>query len=219
MEPLEFCGLLHALEEPTSSKEQQNNLIKTATANHDFTCEQVTKILEKFDFSREQLQALKTLRPQISDIENLFEVLDSFSFGKEQKKANKAFKQPSDVEAVLKSKHGKLQQPVTMQASAFEKLLNAMSEHKFPKEQLYLIEVAAFRNFFTSNQAVQILEKFQFSRYKLKALMIIRYQITDPENNFLLLKAFNRSSDQKKATELLKLDSTKLQDQKNTFAQ
>ncbi len=217
MESQDFLELLNALEEPSSSKEQ-NNVIKTA-ANNDFTCDQVTKILDKLVFSKEQLHTLETLRPKISDLENLFQVIDGFTFSKEQKIANKIFGQPTDVEAVLKSKNKKPTQSTelstAMETTAFTKLLDAMSEHKFPKEQVYLIEVAVFRNFFTSNQVVQLLEKFRFSRYRLKALTIIRYRIIDPKNHFLILKAFSHSSEQKKVTELLKLDSTKLQDQKN----
>ena len=167
MESQEFLELIRILEEPSSVK-GQNNVIKTAVTNNDFTCEQVTEILDKLVLSKEQLHALETLRPQISDLENLFQVIDGFTFSKDQKKANKMFGQPTDIEAALKAKKNKPSQsvklPIAMEPKAFTKLLDAVSKHKFPKEQLYLIEVATFRNFFTSNQVVQLLEKFQYSQ-------------------------------------------------------
>jgi hypothetical protein len=213
MEPLNFSGLLNTLEELSSSKEQ-NTILKSTATNNDFTGDQVMQVLEKMAFSKEQLQALEILRPQLSQLGNLFGNMDVFDFGK----AGTLSGQPTDVKADPQAKTTKSSQPANlpaaMEPSAFANLLATISEHKFPKEQLYLIELAAFRNTFTAAQVVQILEKIKFPRYKLKTLEILRYRIVDPENHFLLLKTFTRSSEKKKVSELLKLNSAKQKSQK-----
>ena len=172
------------------------------------------QVLEKMAFSKEQLQALEILRPQLSQLGNLFGNMDVFDF----EKAGTLSGQSTDVKADPQAKTTKSSQPANlpaaMEPSAFANLLMNLSEHKFPKEQLYLIELAAFRNTFTAAQVVQILEKIKFPRYKLKTLEILRYRIVDPENHFLLLKTFTRSSEKKKVSDLLKLNSAKQKSQK-----
>ena len=164
----------------------------------------MAQLLEKLSISKVQLQALKILRPRISDLENTFQIINVFAFAKEQRKASVLLGQPEDMETAIGGKLlDEVQKQPAMELSAFSQLLDALDHQTFPKEQLYLVELAAFRNTFTSAQAVQILEKFKFPRYQLKALKMLHYQITDPQNHFLLLKAFTYSSYKKKVSALL----------------
>lgn len=207
MEPLHFSKLLNTLDEPGSSKDKKV-LIQTTAASNTFTCIQIAQILEKFTFPKEQLKTLSILRSKISDYENTFQIVEKFTFTKDQRKASTLLGQPEDVEVALQVNTEALQNakedmPVAMEASAFLKLLEALSHQTFPKEQFYLVELAVFRNTFTVAQVKQILEKFKFPSYQLKALKILRYQITDPENHFLLLSTFSHTLSKKKACALL----------------
>lgn len=207
MEPFSFSELLNTLDKPGSSKHKKS-LIQSTTANDTLTCFQITQVIEKLNFSKDKLPILEHLFPKVSDQENLFQIMELFDFGPDQKKAKTLLGQPKDIETALKSKsvassqNANLQQDA-MKNSSFSALLDALGEQKFPKDQLYLVEVAVFRNTFTSTQVVQLLEKFNFPRYKLKALKILRYQIIDPENHFLLLKVFKHGLNKKRASALL----------------
>ena len=203
----QFLELLNTLNQQSSSKDKKT-LIRTAANHNMFTTDQVAQLLEGIDLTRDKLDTLDVLRPHISDIENMFQIMDVFTFAKDQKKASAILGQPDDVEANLRAKFTKEQKErceklTPMATSSFSSLLSALDNHSFSKEQLYVIELAAFRNAFTAEQVVQILEKFKFPRYRLRALKILRYRIMDPENYFYLLQAFPRSMQKKKASELL----------------
>lgn len=205
MESSYFSELLNVLSQQSLAHDKKI-LVNAATTHNTFTCEQVFQILNQIKFAKDQLQILEILRAQISDLENAFQIIDVFTFAKDQKKASAILGQPEDVEATLKaqkSKEAEQMVQTAMNAFRFSELLNALLTHQFPKEQLYLVEIAAFRNSFTAKQGVQILETFQFPRYKLKTLKVIRHCIIDPENYFLLVNAFSRGLQKKKASELL----------------
>ena len=207
METSQFLELLNTLNQQSSSKDKKT-LIKTAVNYNRFTTEQVIQLLEPIDLARDKLGTLEFLRPHIVDLENGFQIMDIFTFAKDQKKASEILGQPEDVEANLRAKFTEEQKegaekPTPMAISSFAGLLNTLDNYSFSKEQLYVIELAAFRNAFTAEQVVQILEKFKFPRYRLRALKILRYRILDPENYFYLLQVFPRSLQKKKASELL----------------
>ncbi|MEN8218977.1 MAG: DUF4476 domain-containing protein [Pseudomonadota bacterium] len=208
MESLHFSELLESINQHSSSKDKKA-LVQTAAGKNTFTSYQVSEMLDKFAFSKDQLQTLEVLRPRISDTGNTFQLMDVFTFAKDKKRASQLLGHPEVVESALNMlKHRELSQGVEMPAamgqSDFSGLLVALDGQSFPKDKLYLIELAAFRNTFTSNQVVLLLEKLKFSRHKLKALSIIHYRITDPENNFHIISAFVRGLDKKRASELLK---------------
>ncbi|RKZ53529.1 MAG: hypothetical protein DRR16_25720 [Candidatus Parabeggiatoa sp. nov. 3] len=208
MTQLDFPSLLKTLDEANSPKEQIA-LIKTAAAKNTFTCDQVIQLFEKLSFVKEQLRVLEILRSRIDDIGNSFQIVEAFRFSKYQKKARFILKQPEDVEATLAaSSETETELPALMKPAPFLNLLDALSEQKFPKEQFYLVELAAYRNSFTSEQVMLIIEKFKFPRHQLKALKILRYRITDPENQFVILTALDYSSDKKKASQLLAIPNT-----------
>lgn len=206
MNQAEFTKLLNTLNKQTTSKDKKT-LIQTAATSNNFTCAQVVQILENFKFPKEQLQFLKIIRPRITDIENTFQIVQVFTYALEKKKAGEILGQPDNIETAIKGKPAsevsKGNDMPAMDDATFSQLLETLLNQKFPKEQLYLVELAAFRNTFTSEQSAQILEKFQFSRYQTKALNILRYRITDPQNHFLILNAFSSSLQKKRASALL----------------
>jgi len=208
MESLPFSQLLDELNKQISLKDKKA-FIQTAATKNTFTCAEVAQLLEVFGFSKEKLRTLEILRPQISNRGNLFQIIEGFTFVKDKKRAGELLGEPKNVEAAVKvldhteSSQG-VDKPPPMKLADFSSLLDVIAKQSFPKEKLYFIELATFRNTFTSNQVMQLLKTLQFSRHKLKALSILHYRITDPENHFILLNAFTYHSDKKRATELLK---------------
>lgn len=208
MEQLDFSELLRALTLESSSKDKKA-FIQTAAGKNTFSSAQVAEMLDDLAFAKDKLQTLEVLRPQISDMGNSFQIMEAFSFAKDKKRANSLLGQPQDVDAALNMlKHRELSQgvemPAVMNEGSFSELLVALDKQTFPKEKIYLIELAAFRNSFTSYQVVQLIQKFKLSRHKLRALKVLSYRITDPENSFQIISAFERGLDKKRASELLK---------------
>ncbi len=207
MDALSFSNLLNTLDQQDSIKSKES-IIRSATTDNTLTSSQKSQVIEKLNFSKEQKQILEILRPKNSGMENLLPIMEAFDLTTDNTKDSalfgKAVKKPlqSKSKQSTNSQETKTQQAIN--SSSFSALLNILDEQNFPKEQLYLIELAAYRNQFSSEQVVQLLEKIQFSRQKLKALKILRHKITDTENHFLILKAFVHSLSKKKAMALLK---------------
>jgi len=223
MNQAEFSQLLSALNKQKTSKDRKT-LIQTAATGNTFSCAQVALILENFKFAKDQLQFLKILRPKISDIENTFQIIQVFTFALEKKKAGEILGQPEYIETAIRGKQVSEKSkeediPAAMAEESFSQLLDALLKQKFPKEQLYLVELAAFRNTFTSEQSAQIVEKFQSPRYQQKALNILRYRITDPQNHFVILNAFSNSLQKKKASALLMESLEKPKEQSQDWGQ
>jgi hypothetical protein len=208
MNQTEFSQLLSSLNTQKTSQNRKTLIQTAAVSSNSFTCAQVALILENLKFTKDQLQFLKILRPRISDIENAFQIIKVFSYTLEKKKAGDILGQPEYIETAVRGKQvseaSAENMPAAIPKESFSQLLDALSKQRFPKEQLYLVELAVFRNTFTSEQIAQILEKFQFPRYQLKALNLLRYRITDSENNFLILNAFSNSLQKKRASALLR---------------
>lgn len=212
MEAIHLSKLLERLAEQAYSSSHKKIFIQTAAANNSFTCDQVVQILDNLSLEKDKLEMLKILRSRISDIESLFQIMDVFTFAKDQKKAGALLGQPENVETAIpritdsaqKKSSQEPKKPLVMKQLFFVKLLESLDKQNFSKDMFYLVELAAFRNAFTSEQVVSIIKKFQFPRHQLKILNILRYRIIDPENYFLLLSTFAHSSDKKKANAQLK---------------
>jgi hypothetical protein len=207
MEPFLFSNLLNTLKD----KERINE--KSPLAANETFAHSKAQTTEKPHFSKvqNQTQLLETLRPQIPDIEKLFKFVDGIDFTeKNTKNTEKNTKNKVSDEQVKKATKSKSTVPPesidkqAMNPKSFVGLLNALDEQSIPKNQLYLIELAAFRNRFTSEQVMQLIEKLKFSRHKLRILKVLRHRIIDPENHFFLLKVFTHSLDKKRASALLK---------------
>ncbi len=207
MKMSQFLDLLDNLEQETAPRDKKV-FVQTAAGKNSFTSKEVKQILNTFPFAKDQLQALETLTPQISDVGNAFQFMDVFTFIQDKREASLLLGHPEDIEPALnKLKFTELAEGIDMpppiEDAAFSSLIDELSVQTFHREQLYLIEVASFRNTFTTDQVTQIINIFRFPKEKLRALKILRYRITDLENVFLIISAFSRHLDKKKASELL----------------
>lgn len=205
MEDLAFADLLEAISQQISSKEKQT-FVETAATKNTLSSDQIVQILDKYNFTTDKLRMLEVLCPKISDRGNSFQILDALKFTKDKKKASDILGQPTYIEMALKNElaNPEIEVPPEIEASAFSKLLVSLDQHNLPKAKFPIIEMAAYRNSFSCAQIVQLLEKFHFSRHKLRALQILRYRIIDRENDFFILSAFQRGLDKKRASALLK---------------
>jgi len=205
MEPFLFSNLLNTLKD-----KEAINKKSPLPANETFAHSKA-QTTKKPPFSKiqNQTQLLETLPPQLSDIKKLFQFVEEIDCPQKQtkNKASGGQKEVKEVKKATKSKSTSPSQSIEkqpMNPKSFSGLLNALGEQSIPKNQLYLIELAAFRNRFTSEQVMQLIEKLKFSRHKLRILKVLRHRIIDPENHFFLLKVFTHSLDKKRASALLK---------------
>ena len=205
MEDLAFSDLLETISQQISSKEKQA-FVETAANENTFSCDQIVQLIDQYKINQDKLRLLEVLRPKISDKGNTFQIMDALQFTKDKQKVSKILRQPAYLEMALRNElaNPKQELPPEIEASAFSKLLVSLSEHHLPKAKFPIIEMAAYRNSFNCSQIVQMLDQFQFSRHKLRALQILRYRITDRENDFFIISAFKRSLDKKRASQLLK---------------
>jgi len=205
MEDLSFTELLETISQQISTKEKQA-FVETAANENSFSCEQIVQLIDKYQISQNKLQMLEVLHPKISDKGNTFQIMDALQFTKDKKEASKILGQPTYVEMALRNQlaNPEIEKPPEIAASAFSKLLLSLHENNLPKAKFPIIEMAAYRNSFNCTQIVQMLDQFQFSRQKLRALEILRYRIIDRENDFFILSAFKRGLDKKRASQLLK---------------
>ncbi len=205
MEDSAFAELIEAISKQISSKEKQS-VVETAATKNTLSSEQIVEIIKNYNFSTDKLRILEVLQPKISDKGNSFQIMDALTFTKDKRKAAEILGQPTYIEMALRNEveNPELENPPEMEASAFSKLLLSLSEHNLPKAKLPVIEMAAYRNSFNCTQIVQLLDQFNFSRYKLRVLEILRYRIIDRENDFFILSAFQRGFDKKRASQLLK---------------
>ncbi|MCK5718596.1 MAG: DUF4476 domain-containing protein [Thiomargarita sp.] len=154
-------------------------------------------------FSKEKLETFKS---QIFGIEKLYEFIDNLDKNQQIDNLLGPAKNSKKSSNLSKDKpqatNNSSKEP--MKLVYFTTLLNTIAEQSLAKDQLKFLELASFRNLFMSEQATELLKQFKFSRYKLQALKIIRHRLSDPENYFLLLNAFEKSFEKKKASILLK---------------
>jgi hypothetical protein len=205
MEALSFEELLETISQQISSKEKQS-FVETAANQNSFSCDQIVQLLDKYGINKDKLHLLEVLRPKISDMGNTFQIMDALPFTKDKKIASNILGQPTYVEMALRNELANPEQelPTEIEELSFSKLLGSLCEHNLPKAKFPIIEMAAYRNSFNCVQIVKLINTFNFSRHKLRALQILSYRIIDRENDFFILSAFQRSLDKKRASELLK---------------
>lgn len=91
-----------------------------------------------------------------------------------------------------------------MPAADFDALLAAIDEASFSEEKIGVLETALTNQMFTCEQIGRLVDAYDFSDGKVKALELTRGRIVDPQNKFKILSHFTFSSDKQKAQALLK---------------
>ncbi|NPB04660.1 MAG: DUF4476 domain-containing protein [Thermotogae bacterium] len=81
-----------------------------------------------------------------------------------------------------------------MDPSRFGSLLVAIDSASFSEDRLTIIEEAAEHNFFTSEQVFTILKHLVYDDERLKAAKILYPKVVDPENFYIVYRAFTYSS-------------------------
>ena len=85
----------------------------------------------------------------------------------------------------------------------FERALASIHHHGFADERLGAVQQIARHNWFTVEQAQQMLKAFSHSSDALKALQVIAPRLVDPERGHLLLTSFTFSDDKTAAQRIL----------------
>jgi len=93
--------------------------------------------------------------------------------------------------------------PVPMGEEDLSHLIEDIKNESFEDDQLSVVELSSRYNFFTVNQAINVINVFSFSSGKLKSLELIFPKVVDPNNSSQILSAFTYSSDKEKAKEII----------------
>lgn len=90
-----------------------------------------------------------------------------------------------------------------MNDQAFRALVDAVNNEGFAEGKLNVIQSAATRNFFRTDQLRTLIDQLGFSATKLRALELGAPRLVDPENAFTLYEAFSFSADKERAKQIL----------------
>ena len=90
-----------------------------------------------------------------------------------------------------------------MRPADFSALRSAIADETFEKTRLNVLQSAASGNSFTVAQVGQLVDIFDFSDGKVKAVEICRDRIVDRENAFQLYSHFEFDADKKRVRSIL----------------
>lgn len=84
----DFSNLINRIN-GESFADDQLRVLRTAAKNHDFKVSQIVRIINCFDFSEDQINALSIAYPGCVDPENNYEILDAFTFSNDKEEAER----------------------------------------------------------------------------------------------------------------------------------
>lgn len=86
----------------------------------------------------------------------------------------------------------------------FNQLLKSIKDADFEGEKIRVLQMAAKHHHFSCKQVGQLVDAYDFSAGKLKAVELTAARITDPQNSYKILEHFDFDADKQKAQKLLK---------------
>lgn len=86
----------------------------------------------------------------------------------------------------------------------FAQLLKSIKDADFEGEKIRVLQMAAKHRHFSSEQVGQLVDAYDFSAGKLKAVELTAARITDPQNSYKILEHFDFDADKQKAQKFLK---------------
>ena len=218
MDNSSFQRLLQSLE--TAWASEQLSIIQLATANHTFTSEQISQLLQGLSFSSDQLAALELLAGRIEDPQRSFIILDAFTFSSdiEQAKVILANSRPLSTSINIRPLYVARQGLVTVPVydpPSFQQLLERLREASFPSTQLQVLhEVAQDITGLTGNQVAQILELLSFPATQLTAIEILTVRVVNlsEAEATTILRVFSFETHRLEALEHIKYSLFSIQD-------
>jgi len=92
----------------------------------------------------------------------------------------------------------------TVGSGDFKQLLKSIKDADFEGEKIRVLKMAAKHHHFSAKQVGKLVDAFDFSAGKLKAVELTAARITDPQNNYKILEHFDFDADKQKAQKFLK---------------
>ena len=92
----------------------------------------------------------------------------------------------------------------TIGTGDFNQLLKSVKDASFEGEKIRVLEMAAKHQHFSSKQVGQLVDAYDFSAGKLKAVELTAARITDPAKSYQILEHFDFDADKQKAQKFLK---------------
>lgn len=92
-------------------------------------------------------------------------------------------------------------QPIA--AGKLQKLMGSMSREPFAEDKMSVLEEAAGTQYFLVGQVQQVLNQFQFSQDRLKAVRFLWSRVLDRDNGFQLYNSFQFSQDKAELKRIL----------------
>lgn len=86
----------------------------------------------------------------------------------------------------------------------FNQLVKSIKDADFEGEKIRVLKMAAKHRHFSSKQVGQLVDAYDFSAGKLKAVELTAARITDPQNSYKILEHFDFDADKQKAQKMLK---------------
>jgi len=147
-----------------------------------------------FKYKKQVNRNVRIIRKLLNDLEHLIRIKNKQKIIKQQSTVKHVVSAPVAAYTVM---------PGIISNTAFNNLIKALNNESFTDGKLNVLKLSLGNKFFTCKQVIKILNQFTFSSGKLKALRVIKRNIADRENGFIILNAFTFESDKKKATQIL----------------
>ena len=110
---------------------------------------------------------------------------------------------PSKVRAMATYDGGEL---LEVDPNDFARLLQSLRRETFDSGKLSFVRTVSRMNSFSSEQARQLLEQFDFDNDRVEAAVLLYPRLTDPENFFRVLEVFSFDSGRESVRKRLKLE-------------
>jgi len=88
----EFGSLISRINAESFS-DNKLRVLRTAAKNYKFSCNQINRLIDAFEFSNEKLEALRIAYPEVTDPENNYKILDAFTYSNDKEQADSIINQ------------------------------------------------------------------------------------------------------------------------------
>lgn len=170
-------------------KDERLKILREATRQSDFTCDEIVQLMKIFNFDDERLEALVILEPTIIDRENTDRIVDSMTFISGEEKAKN----------ILNKKHhsGRLYSDGEINV-LYEKVKDA-----FSFDQLKILQTGMNGRNITCKQCVKLLSICDFDNERIKFLQVMAPHIYDCHNRQLIIDTMSFASGKDEARQLI----------------
>lgn len=188
----DFQAVLKEVENESFDSKKKDKIV-SLIKHGKISSSQGVQLLNTFSFDSERYESAVAMVPYIYDQQNLWQLGETFSF---QSHKEDYLEYIDQVPANNSGNTYAVSPGISyyMDASSFTQLLNSVKDESFDSNKPALILSSVKHTTVTTNQAIQLLETFDFDSYRLEAAKELTPYISDRHNYWQAGNTFGFSS-------------------------